>query len=349
MFGAVEIGLLAGAVLLPLAGTMPRLRAYRALLGGGGALLLITALLPRADNPIGQYLFADAGSGPRLPPELFGVAWWVLGAWLAKTVLELALVRTIFPDDGKPQARHLYADLAAMVIYVLAFFGMLGAVFDEPPSTFLATSGVLAIILGLAVQNTLGDVLAGLAINIERPFRAGDWIEVGDQALGQVIQVNWRATRLRTWSNDMLVLPNSIVTKAIVTNHSHPRGLHSGVLRVKVDIGVPPPRVLAMLLAAAAKSPAGPEGAPALAYACEFSDSVVVYEVVFPIDGYATMPFARSDMLLRVAEGFRSIGVRIGASATDIRLVAGGDAALGGVGTAGEPPRAAPDAPGRAA
>ena len=330
MFGAAEIGLLAAAVLLPLLGRMPRLLAYRRLLAGAGLLMLISALFPRAGNPLGQYLFGENGAGPGLPREAFGILWWALGAWLVKTLLDLVLRRTIFPDNDEPHARRLFADLAAMLIYVLAFFGMLGSVFHQPASTFLATSGVLAIILGLALQNTLGDVLAGLAINIERPFGAGDWIAVGDQALGQVIQVNWRATRLKTWSNDMLVIPNSIVTKAIVTNHSRPRGPHHCALRVKVDIGVPPPRVIAMLLAAAQGSPSLSRGRLPLAYACEFSDSVVVYELAFPIDDYAAAPVARSAMLLRVAEGFRASGIRIGASATDIRIVAGADAVLGG-------------------
>lgn len=328
MFGAVEIGLLVAAMLLPLLGRMPRLKTYRPLLAGGGALLLLTALFPRAGNPIGQYLFGEAESGVQLPREIFGIAWWMLGAWLLRTLLDLVLRRTIFPDNDEPHARRIFADLAAMLIYVLAFFGMLGSVFHQPISTFLATSGVMAIILGLALQNTLGDVLAGLAINIERPFGAGDWIGVGDQALGQVIQVNWRATRLKTWSNDMLVIPNSIVTRAVVINHSRPRGPHHSLLRVKVDIGVPPPGVIAMMTAVAAGCPAVSHGTVPLAYACEFSDSVVVYELAFSIDSYAKLPAAKSDMLLRVAEGFRGMGVRIGASATDIRIVGSSDAAL---------------------
>ena len=326
MFGLTEIGLLAAAVILVALGRIPRLKAYRRLLGGGGALFLVTALFPRPGNPLGQFLFGDSGGGPLLPRQVFEVVWWVLGAWLLSTLLDVILRHTIFPDNDEPHARRLFADLASMLIYVLAFFGMLGAVFHQPASTFLATSGVLAIILGLALQNTLGDILSGLAINIERPFRAGDWIAVGEQALGQVIQVNWRATRLKTWSGDMLVIPNSVVTKAVVTNHSRPRGPHRCAIRVKVDIGVPPPGVIAMLLAVAHGSPAMAHDTVPLAYACEFSDSVVVYELTFAVDHFATMPAAVSEMLLRVAEGFRGIGVRIGASATDIRIVAGGGA-----------------------
>ena len=75
-----------------------------------------------------------------------------LGAWLFKSLLDLVLLRTFFPDNDQPHARRLFADLASGVIYVLAFVGIVGTVFKEPVSTFLATSGVLAIVLGPALQ-----------------------------------------------------------------------------------------------------------------------------------------------------------------------------------------------------
>ena len=127
------------------------------------------------------------------------MAWWVLGAWLLKNLLDLVLRRTFFPDNDEPHARRLFADLASVFIYVLALIGIIDTVFKESVSTILATSGVLALVFGLALQNSLRDVFSGLAINIERPFGAGDWISISDQAVGQVMQVNWRATRLRTW------------------------------------------------------------------------------------------------------------------------------------------------------
>jgi len=214
MFGWTEICLFSTAAALFICGMVARLRPYRSVFGGGSALLLITALFPRPSNPLGQFLFGTTSEGPHLPRELFGIVWWILGAWLVKRVLDLVLRRTIFPNNDEPHARHLYADLASALIYVLAFVGILDTVFQQQISALLATSGVLAIVLGLALQNTLGDVFSGLAINIERPFGAGDWITVADQVSGQVIQVNWRATRIRTWSKDMVEIPNSVVSKA---------------------------------------------------------------------------------------------------------------------------------------
>jgi small-conductance mechanosensitive channel len=329
MFGWTEILLLsAGAILLVLR-ALPYFRAYRPLIGGGGVLFLITALFPRTGNPLGEFLFGASGGGPRLPREVFGVLWWVLGAWLFKSLLDLLLLRTIFPDNDQPQARRLFADLAAGLIYLLAFVGILGTVSQEPISTFLATSGVVAVVLGLALQNTLGDVLAGLAINIERPFAAGDWITMAGQVSGQVMQVNWRATRLRTWSHDMVIIPNSVVTKAIVTNHSRPKGPHRCIVKIQVDLAVPPSRVIDALKTAAIASSHLSHGTVPQAYACAFTDCLVDYELAFAIDSFALTVEARSAMLVGIADAFRGLPIVIGSTATSVRIVSGSDRPIG--------------------
>jgi len=337
MFGWIEISLLSGAVVLLLLRVLPYWRVYHPLFGGGCLLLLITALFPRIGNPFGQYLFGQAGGGLGLPRDFFGIVWWVLGAWLFKSLLDLALRRTFFPDNDEPQARRLFADLASGLIYVLAFFGMIGTVFKVPVSTFLATSGVLAIVLGLALQNTLGDVLSGLAINIERPFGAGDWITLADHVSGQVLQINWRATRLRTWAHDMVIIPNSIASKAIVTNHSRPSGPHRCVICISVDATTPPTRVIAALMTAANDSPGIALGTVPLAYACAFSDGLIDYELAFAIDSFALMIGTKSDMLGRIVDSFQAVGIPIGTPAMNVRLIRQGEAAKDQVGRVPSP------------
>ena len=326
MFDWIEIGLLSTAGALMLLRALPRLRSYRPLFDAGAALSLISALYPWPSNRLGQFLFDTTGDGPRLPREFFGVVWWILGAWIAKSLLNLALERTLFPDNDQPHSRRLFADLASGLIYILAFIGIVGAVFKEPVSTLLATSGVLAIVLGLALQNTLADVFSGLAINIERPFYTGDRISLADHVSGEVMQVNWRATWLRTWTHDMVVIPNSMISKAIVTNHSRPKGPHLCILRLSVDLSIAPSRVIAALTATASRS--GVAHAMPQAYARAFSDSLVDYELAFAIEDFALVPGAKSEMLERVAAEFRSRQIPIGAAATDIRIVRQGEPAV---------------------
>lgn len=327
MFSWPEILLLAAAAVLFVLRVSPWLRTYKKLFGAGCLLMLITALFPRTGNPLGQYLFGTTGAGLRLPRELFGILWWVLGAWLSKSVFDIILKWTFFPDNNEPHARRLFADLASGLIYVLAFMGIVGTVFKQPISTLLATSGVLAIVIGLALQNTLGDVFAGLAINIERPFGAGDWITLSGEASGQVMQVNWRATRLRTWSHDMIVVPNSVASKAIVTNHSRPKGPHRCIVRLKVDLAVAPSRVIGALMAAGTDSAGVAPGTEPQAYACAFADNLMAYELAFAIESFALTQTVLSDMLVRIADAFRALQIPIGATSLDVRITRQGVAA----------------------
>ena len=71
------------------------------------------------------------------------------------------------------------------------------------------STGVAAAVLGLALQKTLWDLFSGIALGLERPFSLGDWIELADGTVGEVMDLNWRATRLRGWDNATRVIPSS--------------------------------------------------------------------------------------------------------------------------------------------
>jgi small-conductance mechanosensitive channel len=298
-----------------------RLKAYRALLIGSGLILLITALYPRAGNRLGLYLFGPAAEVMRLPDEVFGVLWWILGAWLVKSALALILRRTLFPNDNQPHARRLFADLATGLVYVVAFVGIMDTVLKQPISTVLATSGVLAIVFGLALQNTLSDVFAGLAINVERPFRSGDWITVNGLAEGQVMEINWRATRIKTTSNDIIVMPNSVIAKAVVTNHRRLTDPLWRGIAVSVDHAVEPSRVTDALELATRGAAGLSQGVSAVAYARGITDSLVQYDLCIPVDNFADIPLLQSDIVKRLVSELNRVGIPIGAAPTEVRLL----------------------------
>ena len=191
MFDWLEICLLLAAVALLCCAMTPPLRSRRFPFFGSSVLLLISALFPQHGNTLGKYLVARTSSAARLPIELFGIAWGIPGAWLGNSLADLILRRTILPKDNQPHARRPFAELASVLVHVVALVGIMDTVFKERISAVLATSDVLLIVPGLAPQHTLADVFCGLAINIEHPFASGDWITVTDQVEGQVIEINW--------------------------------------------------------------------------------------------------------------------------------------------------------------
>lgn len=321
MPGPIEVALWCLTVALLAASFLGRLKPYRSLIRGSGILLLITSLLPRPGHVLGQYLFGSAAKAPRLPTELFGIAWWLLGAWLLNSVLDLVLSRTLFPRDGEPHARRLFADMASGIIYLLAFLGIMESVYSQPLPAVLATSGVVAIVLGFALQSTLGDVLSGLAINIDRPFGAGDWIEVHPGIEGEVIEINWRSTRMRTWLSELIVIPNSMVAKATVTNHSRLALRHRCAVYLKIDHSVPVAIVIAALESAGNAVPGASGPLDAKAWAVDFSKSLVSYKLTFKSGSFGQAPAIKSDLIQRVAEALCSRDIQVGIIVTDIRIV----------------------------
>jgi small-conductance mechanosensitive channel/CRP-like cAMP-binding protein len=97
---------------------------------------------------------------------------------------------------------------------------------------FLTTSAVGAVVVGFALQDTLGNMFSGLAIQVEKPFRVGHWIKAGEHE-GSVIEVTWRAIKLRTRHGNLVTVPNSEIAKSPVTNYSEP----IAPSRVHVDVG----------------------------------------------------------------------------------------------------------------
>lgn len=145
------------------------------------------------------------------------VIWWLIGARLIATVSILALGR-----DARSREARLVSDLLAGAVYVTAVLIILNSVLDLRVNGLLATSGVLAIVLGLALQNTLADVFSGVAVGIEQPFHVGDRVSIGDHPEGVVVQMNWRSIRIRTDGDDLATIPNSIVARSEIINRSVP-------------------------------------------------------------------------------------------------------------------------------
>ena len=150
-------------------------------------------------------------------------------------LLVLGLVNPLRRDRVREGFPAIVQD--AIVIGLLLLVGTF--VFREE---LLTTSAVGAVVVGFALQDTLGNAFAGLAIQSERPFNVGHWIRVGDFE-GRVAEVTWRATKLRTKSGNFIVVPNNIIAKEAITNYSEPAIPTRLELEVGVTYAAPPPAV----------------------------------------------------------------------------------------------------------
>ena len=181
----------------------------------------------------------EAGNGTPLWLSAIAGIWWLLGARVLVAIMSFTL-----NHNRRWREARLFPDLTAAAIYTAAVSVVLIYVLALPIGGLLATSGVLAIVLGLALQNTLADVFAGIAFGIEAPFNVGDRISVADKIEGTVVQMNWRSIRIHTDGDDVAIVPNSVVAKSDIVNRSFPTRLRSAFIELSCPATANPERVI---------------------------------------------------------------------------------------------------------
>ncbi|MCA9623823.1 MAG: mechanosensitive ion channel family protein [Myxococcales bacterium] len=195
---------------------------------------------------------------------------------------------------GRRLARPLPAiirDILQGLVYAGVALVTLRAVGVEAAS-LLTTSALLTAVVGLSLQDTLGNVFAGLAIQAQRPFEVDDWIELeeGGKIVGRVVEINWRATRVLTRDEVEVVVPNSALAKAPIRNYSKPTTLIRRNLYVQAAYEAPPATVQAAIDGALAEL-AHVEDQPSPSTVVKsFDDSGITYWV-----RYYTRNFQRSE------------------------------------------------------
>lgn len=191
---------------------------------------------------------------------------------------------------------------------VLVLFIVIGTLLLR--EQLLTTSAVGAVVVGFALQDTLGNLFAGLAIQIEKPFRVGQWIQVGGRD-GQVQQITWRATKLRTKDGEFLVVPNSAISKDPVLNYSEPTIENC----VSIDVGASylsaPNDVKAGILEAIESAPLVMKAPAPRVLLREFGDSAINYTAYFWIMDYGLEREARDQVRTNIWYTFRRRNIEI--------------------------------------
>jgi small-conductance mechanosensitive channel/CRP-like cAMP-binding protein len=185
--------------------------------------------------------------------------------------------------------RHLVTIGIATVAVLLVAYTVAPEVF----SGILALSGILGVVLGLALKPLILDVFCGISTNLDSAFQIGDWIEIGSRSDGQphagwVEEINWRTTHIRTRTGNLVICPNSVVSNAVIANFSRPWPLSRCDTNVQLPAEVDPARVF-RILRAAADATVGMGNGPSQERSSEvlilkFTDGTVIYQIRSWID-----------------------------------------------------------------
>src|SRR6202040_2003111 len=248
----------------------------------------------------------------------------LLAAVTAAFPINALLRRFVWPLCGYPgensQIPSFLPQVAAIMVFVVATFCGLAACYHVIIPGLLTGSGVIAIIIGLALQETLGNIFAGFGLQAGRAYRIGDWLIVDGKHV-EVVELNWRSTRFRSNDEVSFDIPNSQLAKATIVNLYYPSRRHAARVRLSVDHRIPPNEVKDAMFQAAAAAPGGRCAPPPKVFLIDFAESAVQYEIKFWLMDGRVFPDIIDGVRTNVWYELNRRGIRLAFSTQQIELV----------------------------
>lgn len=285
----------------------------------GAALALAALYWVVRSTPIDVGRFGDVRSllfgGPELKLLKFLVA--IPLVILAVNLIDALLFEVFLQRRTGERAPTLLRQLISLALYLLLLIGVIHLILEYRVTGLLLGGTVVAAVLGLALQDTLGNLFAGMSIHVERTFKVGDLIRSGDQT-GVVEWASWRATKLRTFNNNVVVVPNALLAREKL--EVFPReNLNARLVRVTAGYEYPPKKVIGTLERAVRNLEWIASDLPALARVAEFGESGLVYEVKYWTRSYHLRDTIDAEIRKAIWYAFKRAGIAI---ALPIRSVA---------------------------
>jgi len=298
------------------------LRAWTARGGGRPSLILIEAL--RGPLLIWAVILALHStiqlSG--LPEKFTG---WGARALLVLWVVSLTLMCMRIAGNlvrhyggqtpGALPVTTLSQNLAQLAVFILGVLWLLDA-FHMNITPILTALGVGGLAVALALQDTLSNLFSGFYVTVARQVRLGDYIKLNTGEAGYVTDTGWRATTIRDLANNLIIIPNSKLAQAIVTNYHLPERRMSASLQVPVASDSDPERV-ERVLGEVTRSAVGeipgllgdPE--PSVTFDPGFGDFALGFTLGFQVAEYADQFRVRGELRKRILRRLREEGIAI--------------------------------------
>ncbi|HYB36910.1 MAG TPA: mechanosensitive ion channel family protein [Mycobacterium sp.] len=212
-----------------LAGPVNLLRRYLLPLGALLVLLVAAAQVPFRDTAV------------RILATVFGFVVLVL----LLSGLNATLFQAAPEGSWRKRVPAIFVDVARFVLIGVGLAVIFSYIWGARIGGLFAALGVTSVVIGLMLQNSVGQIVSGLFMLLEQPFRIGDWLDTA-AARGRVVEMNWRAVHIET-GHGLQITPNSVLAGTSFTNLSRAAGAHKLAITTKFSTVDPPDRVCAVL------------------------------------------------------------------------------------------------------
>ncbi|MES3037433.1 MAG: mechanosensitive ion channel family protein [Bdellovibrionota bacterium] len=261
------------------------------------------------------------GAFSRLIPYVALIA-FVWGGIVFVRACRLLVLQYLFLTSMKAGVPLLLVNIFTLLVSVVLIFWGVSKAFGFQLAPLLATSAAFSIILGLALQDTLGNLFAGIALQLDKSFEIGDWVEIGvsgtQKVTGQVTEISWRSTLLVGFSDELITLPNKIMSQSQISNFSpeHTPIVRSQLFRFEYGVDIDKAKDI---LEKSACEISDVRGIPApFSYVAETTENWIGMKIVYFIDSFGSQFMVGDKVLKKGIEALSRNGIKMAKNRLEI-------------------------------
>ena len=246
-----------------------------------------------------------------LPYKIIKTIFWIVLVDSSLKFVNALVFSNALPKAQRDKIPKLLIDFLRVFIVFLSGAFVMSEVWGADLESLLAALGVGSVVLGLALQDVLGGLFAGLALLSSKPFVVGDWIQVGDdkEMLGEVVSIDWRAVSMLNHEQDMIVIPNAVIAKQQFHNYSSPKLDTMQIVGFDISFDDPPRKVKDLLEDVASQSTGILKEPKPLASVISYDEFSIHYEIRYFISDYAKVHIIHDDFVSRVWYASKRCGI----------------------------------------
>jgi len=253
------------------------------------------------------------GSISRLAPYV-AVLTFSIGGFVFVQVSRLIILQYLFLGSIRAGVPILIVNIFSLLMSILLTLWGASQIFNIQVGPLLATSAAFSIILGLAIQDTLGNLFAGIAMQIDRVFEIGDWIEIqttNQKVVGQVKEITWRATTLIGWSDEVILVPNRVVAGSAIANYQNGDTPLVRTQIFRLPFGVDPKNVKNSLLETVHKITEIRKFPEPVCFVSEVTDSWITFKLAYYINNFGSQYSIADRILASGLEALQNQGMEV--------------------------------------
>jgi small-conductance mechanosensitive channel len=279
----------------------------------------------------GAYLACEAAPLPDRVSSIVEGTLYVLAVWtiarLVIHVITLLLTTSVAHVPGEERARvereyvplaHKISALAVTLIGVI----VVAKHFGQDVTSLIAALGVGSLAIGLAAQQTLGNMIAGFVLLVDRPFRPGDRIKLASGEAGEVLEIGVRSTRILLDNRNLLIVPNTELVNSRVINYAFPTSSSRGDVRVQVAPTADVDRASAILVEIAGEDERVLKNTPQ-AMVASIRPGAVELALGFDVVQHADAAGVEERIRRKILQRFAAAKIALASGISDVRVVSG--------------------------